>query len=144
MQKLTVIECEKDSPFVEPLEALFQQSWADFTFLKSDAFSSNLPPVFAALIGEKLAGGLSFTRHQAPNSEHDAIWVNALYVLPEYRTNGIARTLLKSAERHAAKLGYSRLYAYTNVSYIYLSNGWKISETSSSSDHHVVHFQVRS
>lgn len=124
MQKLTVFECESDSPFVEPLEALFQQSWADFTFLKSDAFSSDLPPVFAALVGEKLAGGLSFTRHQAPNSEQDAIWVNALSVLPEYRGRGIASHLLQSAVESTTAYYLPFLYAYTNVPELYLSLGW--------------------
>jgi N-acetylglutamate synthase-like GNAT family acetyltransferase len=58
-------------------------------------------------------------------------WIDAVYVKPERRKMGLGSKLILAAEKKAAELNLSDLFALTDVSTLYLKLGWTIVETHS-------------
>ena len=61
-------------------------------------------PIFAARLGETVCG-YAVCRVEAP-----CVWVESLYVLPEYRRQGAATALFRRAEALAASYGEDTVY----------------------------------
>jgi len=78
-----------------------------------------------ALNGETPVGLISFQRHSLPKHEKRKLWIDALYVVPECRGQGIGSELVRLAERLAADYE-SRLYVYTAASRFYTRLGWTV------------------
>ena len=85
----------------------------------------NVPPPLLAIDGEELRGGLMFSRSHRPDGKGLGLWVNALFVSPEYRRKGIASLLVQAAEAEAASAGERELYALTDVPELYQNLGWQ-------------------
>lgn len=84
-----------------------------------------LPAPRLAMLGDNLAGGISFTWHAAPDSSALGLWINTLYVEPSCRGQGIASTLIKEAEKVArATSDAKELLVYTDAAELYSKNGW--------------------
>ena len=63
---------------------------------------------FLALSGESIAGGVAFSRLDTGEAE-----MARLFVRPEYRRHGIARSLVERAMAEAEALGYGRMVLHT-------------------------------
>ena len=52
-------------------------------------------------------------------------WLSGLYVVPEYRGQGIGAQLQNHLADYAKSLGYKELYLYTDIENYYEKNGWE-------------------
>ena len=64
--------------------------------------------IFLAESGESIAGGVAFSRLGTGEAE-----MARLFVRPEYRRHGIARSLVERAMKEARALGYERMVLHT-------------------------------
>ena len=67
---------------------------------------------------------LSFTSYKKPASSEIGIWVNALFVVPRMRKQGVATKLILESQQCVANL-----HALTDVPTLYLNTGWKLVST---------------
>ena len=75
-------------------------------------------------------GGLAFTYADSPISDGTSIWINTLLVVPNYRSKGIAGSLISEAEAIAAAANIPMLFVYSGVPIVYKNLGWMIVNTS--------------
>ncbi len=76
-----------------------------------------------AYCDNKLVGGLSFLKEVVSDKEN-YLWVNSLYIKNEYRSRGIASSLLEDAELISISLGFQELYAFTDKPILYKKRNW--------------------
>ena len=91
----------------------------------------NVPPPLLAIEGRELLGGLMFSTFHKPGREEQGLWINALFVAPEHRRQGIASQLIRAAETEAVRTGEQELFALTDIPKLYENLGWRCVETSS-------------
>ena len=108
---------------LKPLSQWVVAEWGEFSP------AENVPPPLLAIEDEELRGGLMFSRFHKPNGEGLGLWVNALFVAPQYRRKGIASLLVQAAETEAASAGERELYALTDVPQLYQNLGWQLVQT---------------
>ena len=89
----------------------------------------NLPPPILAYKDNALVGGLKFAYFRKSKSEEKSLWINALYVKPSNRRQGIAKMLIKKAEAISEITNYMELFVYTNFPELYLNLGWELVES---------------
>ena len=87
-------------------------------------------------------GGLAFTWAPHPTHSQAAAWINALYVLPEYRSEGVATGLIRTAADVAVRQGISELFALTHVPGLYVQCGWEARSQEEGSSDSVVHLNL--
>ncbi|WP_140343204.1 GNAT family N-acetyltransferase, partial [Vibrio parahaemolyticus] len=120
------------------LEKLFQTEWSNFLFAETYKSENYLPPVLVALKNNEVIGGLAYSRYQEPNGNSEVIWLNAVFVSPEWRGQGIASELINRGVNQVSELFQNNLYAYTNVAQLYKSLGWSVVDIDSEPNHSVV------
>jgi GNAT superfamily N-acetyltransferase len=116
-----IIETKIDSDFSKKLYSMFIGVWEDMEAFESTKFGLSIPNPMVALENNQIIGGASFTRYQEPDGSKMVIWLNALYVRPENRSQGIATELI-----HASRGVAKSLYALTDVADLYAKAGWNI------------------
>ncbi|WP_139683992.1 GNAT family N-acetyltransferase [Vibrio tasmaniensis] len=146
MQKVVFRNCDENSPYWSELERLFQSEWSDFQFKDTYKENVQLPPVIVVLRDNVVIGGLAYSHFQEPHQVRDVVWINAVFVDPLWRGQGIASELIKRGvaqmpdycRSQSSKYSTSNLYAYTNIAPLYLSLGWLIVDIETDPNHHVV------
>ena len=146
MQKVVFRNCDENSPYWSELERLFQSEWSDFKFRDTYKENVQLPPVIVVLRDNVVIGGLAYSHFQEPHQVRDVVWINAVFVDPLWRGQGIASELIKRGvaqmpgycRSQSSKYSTSKLYAYTNIAPLYLSLGWLIVDIETDPNHHVV------
>ncbi|GLS92056.1 hypothetical protein GCM10007916_31260 [Psychromonas marina] len=146
MSEISEIElksCPENSPYWRDIERLFQSEWADFklsdNYLKDGyAKQSSLPPVLIALNKGEVIGGLSYSLYLEPHKSSEVIWVNSVFVVQQWRGQGIASQLLERAVQQLSNNVQHRLYAYTNIPALYTSLGWFVVDIDSEPGHQVM------
>ncbi|MCZ6398856.1 GNAT family N-acetyltransferase [Vibrio alginolyticus] len=124
MNKLVFRVCDDSSPYWTDLERLFQSEWADFSFADTYKPESELPPVILALRNNEVIGGLAYSRFREPHGNSEVVWLNAVYVSPDWRGQGIASELINRGVSQVSATTQSNLYAYTHIVPLYESLGW--------------------
>ena len=89
--------------------------------------SHDCPATHLALIGLRPIGMNSFTRHALGGAPGRLLWIDVLYVLPEYRGRGVGARLLALGEGLACEHA-PELFAYTSVPSFYAEKGWQLVE----------------
>jgi len=135
MKEIKIIECEPSSSEVRKLELLLQSEWSDFSL---NDYSVDLPFPLVVISDGEVVGGLAFTFFKHPSQDNEVVWVNALFVCPEYRGNGIAGKLVAMATKEAASNGLKEMFAHTDVPNLYQSRGWSEVDTEAAPDHMVM------
>ncbi|MEH6557557.1 MAG: GNAT family N-acetyltransferase [Oceanicoccus sp.] len=120
----TIIETQINSDFSKKLYSMFIGEWENMEVFESTKSGLSIPNPMVALANNQVIGGASFTRYQEPGSNNIVIWLNALYVRPENRNQGIATELI-----HASRGVANSLYALTDVADLYTKAGWNIVKT---------------
>ena len=122
---ISIVDSRFSDIHLETYQQWISEEWGhDHSFESLDR-SGSLPSPLLAMVGERLAGGISFTWHIAPDSPEMALWINTVYVEPTFRGNGIARALVAAADEHARTVtGEKTLLVYTNVPQLYEKNEW--------------------
>ena len=83
-----------------------EQEFSDQTW----AHRAEAHPVFLALGGDEVVG--TATAYDDPETEHDAMWLVAMYVAPAARGTGCAHLLIDAVVDAARSRGASRLLLY--------------------------------
>ena len=84
-----------------------------------------VPAPILVQVNSTLAGGVSFTLHKSPEENAEALWVNVLYVKPEFRGRKLAAMLMVEVDNIVEHCGITRLYVYTDIPRFYIKLGWK-------------------
>ncbi|KKK34567.1 hypothetical protein WN59_07520 [Salinicoccus sediminis] len=93
---------------------------------------TDYPITMIALKGGKCIGTVSIYRNDLPERPEYQPWLTALYVLPDFRGQGVADRLVRDMLNHLSGLGYETIYAKTETQSrydYYLQKGWKLLET---------------
>lgn len=87
-----------------------------------------LPAALVALDGDKPVGSVLLIESDGVDALPDLKpWLAALYVLPQYRGQGVGKLLVQALEQHAQQSGFKNLYlvATDRVSFYY-ELGWRV------------------
>ncbi len=76
-----------------------------------------------------VVGGLAFTQAIPPNSAQPATWINAVYISPAHRNQGLATQLIQAAEQAAIQLNLRELFVLTHRPTLYGALGWQTVST---------------
>jgi|TARA_B110000027_G_scaffold39844_1_gene44001 GNAT superfamily N-acetyltransferase len=116
-----IIETEIGSDFSKQLYSMLVGEWNDMEAFESTKFGLSIPNPMVVVEHNQVIGGAAFTRYQKPDSNDVVIWLNALYIRPESRGQGIATDLIYAL--HGIAKG---LHALTDVADLYIKAGWNI------------------
>ena len=86
--------------------------------------TADRPGAIVAIQDDTPIGTLAFKRHQSSFQSSPQLWINAVYVEPDYRRRGIGRSLVRHSVDICAQRGIGQLFAYTDVPKLYLGVGW--------------------
>jgi GNAT superfamily N-acetyltransferase len=98
--------------------------WSDLPAFEPVVNDVAIPNPVVVLDRETVIGGASFTSYVGPDTHKTEIWLNALFIDPQFRKQGIASRVIKFLHPlpHA-------LYALTDVPNLYTQCGWSILES---------------
>ena len=111
---------EISSDVAKQLHSLLAEEWSDLENFEAEKYGKKIPDPIVVIKNSILVGGLAFTSYKEPNTKDIVIWVNALFVIPEMRKQGIARHLIQASQKYA-----SCLYALTDIPSLYTNLGWQ-------------------
>ncbi|PWJ59524.1 acetyltransferase (GNAT) family protein [Dyadobacter jejuensis] len=105
---ITIKRTHSEDPDFPFLTNLLDQALCDLYNTRQEDYAdynriTDLPTVVLAYDGTEPIGCGCFKIHDSENIE-----IKRMYVLPQYRGRGLARTLLKELEQWALSLGYKR------------------------------------
>ncbi|CDT52335.1 Conserved hypothetical protein [Vibrio coralliirubri] len=142
MQKVIFRNCDESSPYWSELEGLFQSEWSDFKFKDTYKENVQLPPVITVLRDNVVIGGLAYSYFQEPHQVRDVVWINAVFVAPQWRGQGIASELINRGVRQVSSGVQTQLYAYTNIMGLYQGLGWSVVDIESEPNHKVMSIEL--
>ncbi|MCK8077234.1 GNAT family N-acetyltransferase [Vibrio sp. 1CM2L] len=142
MQKVIFRNCDENSPYWSELEGLFQSEWSDFKFKDTYKDCVQLPPVIVVLRDNVVIGGLAYSHFQEPHQVRDVVWINAVFVDPKWRGQGIASELINRGVRQVSSAVQTQLYAYTNIMGLYQGLGWSVVDIESEPNHKVMSIEL--
>ncbi|WP_172379476.1 GNAT family N-acetyltransferase [Vibrio sp. Vb339] len=142
MQKVIFRNCDETSPYWSELEGLFQSEWSDFKFKDTYKENVQLPPVITVLRDNVVIGGLAYSYFQEPHQVRDVVWINAVFVDPQWRGQGIASELINRGVRQVSSAVQTQLYAYTNIMGLYQGLGWSVVDIESEPNHKVMSIEL--
>ncbi|EGQ8312634.1 GNAT family N-acetyltransferase [Vibrio parahaemolyticus] len=143
MNKVVFRNCEENSQYWIALEKLFQTEWSDFLFADTYKSEDHLPPALVVLRDNEVIGGLAYSLYQEPHGNSEVIWVNAVFVSPKWRGQGIASELINRGVNQVSGTLQNNLYAYTNVAPLYKTLGWSLVDIESEPNHSVVSISLK-
>jgi len=92
-------------------------------------YKDKLPVRFVALVDNTPVGTISLVKNDLKYRDYIP-WLAALYVLPDYRGNKIAKLLIRRVKTVSKNLGYKELFLRTEfASDYYRARGWKFVES---------------
>lgn len=87
------------------------------------------PATFVALADGQMLGSAMLLVHDMDTRPDLSPWLAGVFTAPGYRGRGIATQLSRHVIRHAAELGFGRLYLYTpTAENFYARLGWNVVE----------------
>jgi GNAT superfamily N-acetyltransferase len=82
-----------------------------------------------ALVDGRLAGICLLVLHEIEPAHDLSPWLASLYVAPQFRGRGVAKSLVKAIEDHARGEGVARLHLYTlDAENFYRKCGWAVAQ----------------
>lgn len=123
-----------ESKCASTLNSILNREWPEIGRFEREKYGLSIPSPIGVFVNDEIVGGLSFTSYKAPGSEDVVTWVNAVYVLPNYRGKGYARKLVL-----AAQLSAECLFALTDIPALYTGVGWRT--VSQDSDGAIVQYE---
>nr|WP_298415964.1 GNAT family N-acetyltransferase [uncultured Halomonas sp.] len=105
-----------------------QEAWQEE--LHRECGTRGVPAVFLALAEGRPVGTASLVKADMEVRRELGPWLASVYVLPEWRGQGIASRLVRCVEGEAQEVGMTRLYLFTpDQQALYRRLGWKDKET---------------
>ena len=131
MEKTSIVELLDCPEFIPTVVSWIRHEWPDSRDdraveerLCGSRLRGTLPLALIALSGGAPIGFVSLTLYEKGIEQGQPHWVDALYVEPVHRRQGIAQRLLQAAENQAAVLGITELFALTEIPGLYHKCGW--------------------
>lgn len=131
-------EVVSNSQHLITLYQWFESEWDDVEALASTKDGKVIPSPIIALKDGELVGGLVFTRFVSPMTNEQAVWINAVFIKPENRKQGISSQLINRAEKSVESIGESELLVFAQIPELYSKLNWQVIET------HDDHFVLKS
>ena len=91
-----------------------------------DEDTRQLPMPLLAFENDLLVGGMSFILYNRPDTSTETIWINTVYVTPDYRGKGVASLLIRSAEEVVTHWHQSEMYVFRDKPGLYNKLGWHL------------------
>lgn len=96
---------------------------------KANCGRAGVPSIFVAMQGETPVGTASLIADDMSIRRELSPWLASVFVVPEYRGQGIASTLVRRVEAEATESGFERFYLYTpDQQALYRRLGWQNEE----------------
>jgi predicted N-acetyltransferase YhbS len=93
---------------------------------RAEARLDGIPCAWVAFLDENAVGTVSLIEHNMDAKPEFTPWLAALYVLPEFRAQGIGTALVRRCEQEAAATGKRSMYLYTSIEAFYERLGWTV------------------
>ena len=125
--EFTILDLKDTPERVEELRALLLQQWASLDPFEGIHANLSVPAplaVYQMSAEQLLVGGLAFSTYAKPRTTEIAVWVNALFIHPEWRGRGLAKRLIQRAELAAKKLNIVEIFVQSEFPQLYESLGW--------------------
>ena len=119
---------------INKLDEWIFSEWGESSPVDKMLSDENLPIPILAYKDNNLVGGLKFSYFKRSKSEEKTLWINALYITPSSRRQGIAKMLVSKAKDVSIDTNYNELFVYTKFPELYLNLGWDLIE-SKDNDH---------
>ena len=87
--------------------------------------SQDRPGAILAMNQGSPIGVLAYKRHREKFQFATELWINALYVLPDFRRRGVGRKLVVAGSSLCFTHRTRRIFVYTDVPSLYVSCGWE-------------------
>ncbi|BBI52504.1 hypothetical protein HORIV_49250 [Vreelandella olivaria] len=85
-------------------------------WLKAECGQGGVPSIFVAMQGEIPVGTASLIADDMSIRRELTPWLASVFVVPEWRGQGIASALVRRVEAEAVENGFERFYLYTPTS----------------------------
>jgi GNAT superfamily N-acetyltransferase len=132
MDKISIVELLDHPEFISTVIGWIRQEWPDSR--GDDAIEERLcgsrqrgmlPMALVAISGNEPIGFVSLTLYEKGIEQGRPHWIDALYVEPPHRGQGLAQRLLGATEEKAATLEITELFALTEIPGVYHKCGWR-------------------
>lgn len=133
MAEITVHSMAGHTEWIAPCAAWWHRQWGDGMGYSLDGARIAIEDLTAAGGGQAamiaLADGIPagsgfLVEKDLETHTHLAPWLAGLFVLPEFRRQGIGTRLTVAVAEEAARLGHQSVYLYTSVGEFYRRQGW--------------------
>ncbi|MBC7853000.1 MAG: GNAT family N-acetyltransferase [Pirellulaceae bacterium] len=135
MEKTIIVELLDRPEFIPTAVRWIRKEWPDSRDdsaiedrLCGSRRRDTLPLALVAVLGSTPIGFVSLTLYENGIKRGRPHWIDALYVEPAYRGQGIARQLVHAAEEKSVVLGLTELFALTEIPRLYHKCGWNTVE----------------
>jgi N-acetylglutamate synthase-like GNAT family acetyltransferase len=86
-----------------------------------------IPTTLVALRDGQLLGSVSVIEDDLPGWQHLNPWLASLYVIPEFRGNGVGAALVAGAERLISASGIKQIFLFTESRTTFFTQlGWQV------------------
>jgi len=92
--------------------------------IDSSLSTAGLPLTFIALQGTEIVGTVGLWRCDLISRQDLTPWLAALYVDPEWRTQGVGQQMQRFIREYSRAAGYENLYLWATFSGYYERYGW--------------------
>ena len=132
MDKINIVELLDHPEFISTVIGWIRKEWPDSR--DDDAIEARLcgsrrrgtlPVALVAISDNEPIGFVSLTLYEKGIEQGRPHWIDALYVEPPHRGQGLAQRLLGTTEEKAATLGITELFALTEIPGLYNKCGWR-------------------
>ena len=132
MDKISIVELLDHPEFISTVIGWIRQEWPDSRDdgtieerLCGSRRPGTLPVALVAISDNEPIGFVSLTLYEKGIEQGRPHWIDALYVEPPHRGQGLAQRLLAATEEKAATLGITELFALTEIPGVYHKCGWR-------------------
>jgi GNAT superfamily N-acetyltransferase len=132
MDKINIVELLDHPEFIPAVIGWIRQEWPDSRDddaieerLCGSRHGGTLPVALVAISDNEPIGFVSLTLYEKGIEQGRPHWIDALYVEPLRRGQGLAQRLLRAVEEKAAPLRITELFALTEIPGLYHKCGWR-------------------
>jgi GNAT superfamily N-acetyltransferase len=126
----SVVSSLGEPDHVRRLREWLVAEWGEVDPFKSQSDGRlTVPPPLLGIEGSELVAGLVFSSFRKPGGDALGLWINAVFVAPQYRRRRIASKLIRAAEVEAFRTE-RELFALTDIPKLYENLGWQRGESS--------------
>ena len=135
-QPITIVRLSPDSDHVATVASWTFAEWGHLNpgyaadtwreALRRECGDGGVPSVFVAMEGDQPVGTAALLAEDMDSRRELTPWLASVFVLPEWRGQGIASTLIRRVEEEAVACGVRRFYLFTpDQQALYRRLGWR-------------------